>query len=1182
MKRKIEQLINGKFDYETPPLILSRKSIEVQVVPGESCQGELYLGTEKDWKLKGYVNSSSRRFIPSVEQFSGTAVQISYGIDTSGMECGQVCKGVLSLMTNVGEYEIPFSIEAQKEQVRTSTGEVADLDAFVELAKNNYREAFRLFTKPSFMSLIGEDEKLLALYKGMSHNPVTYQHLEEFLIGAGQKEAVHISLKEEETEHYEVMESVKESMEIHKSGWGHLRLEVEVQGDFIQIQKRVISEDEFIGSVYQLEYVILRHKLGKGRKTGRIIVRGPYGTLFYTITASRNSNIQVNMNTFEKQRKAGLFRDYMDLRLHKIDFKTWQERSLGVLENMAEAGCDYPIYQIYEAYIRQMDDEEEKAREILLKYQDKSFTREDRELAGAYLYVCCQAGLLSDELTVADKVRRLYQQQEDSFLLLWILMQVDEELKGSVSRAAHMMEQQYQIGCRSPLLYLETFRLVQKDINLLTRVNEFWTQVMCFGAKEGFLTEEISMRIAYLSGYEKVFNESLYKTLTMAYEQFPSNDTLEAICKMIMKDNPGKKKYFPWFELAVEQGLRLTRLYECYIETIDDRYQKLLPKTIRMYFAYNNPLSDRKKAFIYANVVRHKDEDPQSYENYKKTIHDFAYQKLQEGVMNEDYAVLYQEFSRSINSEEEVEALSRVIFTNRLYCDDKKIRNVIVCYSQMEEEEIYPCRAGVAYPRIYTDDGVILFQDGQQRRYAATVDYNLRKLFDDEVIERCSHVKKMEPGFLLNRCSRQVSSGVVTEETMAAHQQLAQSPEFTREYRRKIRRRLLTYYGENAHTDQVEDYLRNLDYVEYANVDKKQLMELLISRGMLNEAYIVLCEFGSEGVSKESLLKLCSRIILKYEFEEEDELLCLAAEVFQMGIYDEVVLHYLMLYYLGPVEEMIKLWNSARGFQMDTYRLEEKVLTQMVFVGECREFGARLLESYVKQRGQESVILGYITFCAYEYFIRHIPMMPYVEKCLEAAYQREWNLGMVCKLALLKLLAAKRDWTAQQDQEIHSLLEDCYRRRLYFAFFQKLPRELLAPYQLDDKVFVEYQGAPAKKVVLHYALDTGLGNELEYRSEPLKNIYQGYYVKTFTLFYGESLHYYFTVEDGESDKTPEKVLTATGLEKDPQTRYQMINQMLSARKLGKTEAVKEKITEYQQQERFVEQLFSIEKEQCHE
>ena len=40
------------------------------------------------------------------------------------------------------------------------------------------------------------------------------------------------------------------------------------------------------------------------------------------------------------------------------------------------------------------------------------------------------------------------------------------------------------------------------------------------------------------------------------------------------------------------------------------------------------------------------------------------------------------------------------LFTHRLYCDDKKIRYVIVRHEQLREEEIYPCIQGVAYPRI--------------------------------------------------------------------------------------------------------------------------------------------------------------------------------------------------------------------------------------------------------------------------------------------------------------------------------------------------------------------------------------------------------------------------------------------------------------------------------------------------
>ena len=52
------------------------------------------------------------------------------------------------------------------------------------------------------------------------------------------------------------------------------------------------------------------------------------------------------------------------------------------------------------------------------------------------------------------------------------------------------------------------------------------------------------------------------------------------------------------------------------------------------------------------------------------------------------------------------------MFTHRLYCDDSKVRKVIVRHSQLKNEEAFPCVDGVAYPRIYTKDAAILFEDG--------------------------------------------------------------------------------------------------------------------------------------------------------------------------------------------------------------------------------------------------------------------------------------------------------------------------------------------------------------------------------------------------------------------------------------------------------------------------------------
>ena len=159
------------------------------------------------------------------------------------------------------------------------------------------------------------------------------------------------------------------------------------------------------------------------------------------------------------------------------------------------------------------------------------------------------------------------------------------------------------------------------------------------------------------------------------------------------------------------------------------------------------------------------------------------------------------------------------------------------------------------------------------------------------------------------------------------------------------------------------------------------------------------------------------------------------------------------------------------------------------------------------------------------------------------------------------------------------MLRECTRQGMAFAFFRRLSPALLSPYQLDDKTFVEYHAAPDAKVTIFYALDTGLGLEPEYRREPLNNIYEGIFTKTFTLFYGETLHYYFQIEeDGKSRKTSERVITMNKVEGNPMSKYQLINQILSARRLDKEQEVTAKMKQYLRQEQYVKEMFLIDKE----
>lgn len=96
----------------SPSLFKERLSITLEA--GETVRGELYLGTEDNEKIQGYITSSSRRLVPGNGKFSGTTICLPYGADGTGMNPGDQCTGWLCVTSNIGEYKIPFLIEAKK------------------------------------------------------------------------------------------------------------------------------------------------------------------------------------------------------------------------------------------------------------------------------------------------------------------------------------------------------------------------------------------------------------------------------------------------------------------------------------------------------------------------------------------------------------------------------------------------------------------------------------------------------------------------------------------------------------------------------------------------------------------------------------------------------------------------------------------------------------------------------------------------------------------------------------------------------------------------------------------------------------------------------------------------------------------------------------------------------------
>ena len=77
-------------------------------------------------------------------------------------------------------------------------------------------------------------------------------------------------------------------------------------------------------------------------------------------------------------------------------------------------------------------------------------------------------------------------------------------------------------------------------------------------------------------------------------------------------------------------------------------------------------------------------------------MEEFAFRKLREGRMNENYAAVYQEFMREPSDSEKAQVIASRMFTHRLYTDDPKVRSVIVRHRQMKQESMGSLTQGSA------------------------------------------------------------------------------------------------------------------------------------------------------------------------------------------------------------------------------------------------------------------------------------------------------------------------------------------------------------------------------------------------------------------------------------------------------------------------------------------------------
>lgn len=1177
---RIGQIAAGRFNGTKPILAFSEETIDLSVIEGRSEAGSFVIESTNQIKICGIVYSTNPRMECLNPHFEGEKVRIRYQFNSKGLTEGDTCEGKFVIVCNQIEYSLSFCAGITRLYAEASTGAVKSLDDFTRLAASNWDEAYHLFYNRNFLNTIPYDNVYERLtYEGFACARPSGQNMEEFLIGVNKKQPVSISVDKSEEIFMASKEPQSGCFTITKDNWGYTEIRLRTDCEFIKLSKPVLTLDDFIGKTYLYEYIIDASAMHAGRNFGRIYIDGVYQSFTIDITAGVRdddgsiSDIAVTKDI--KECMVGIMELYTSFRLKRIVTGVWANETISILNHLHALMPDEHMYELMKAQAFIINRQRQEAKWIL---DDFKHSNPDKKapIWGYYLYLMT---LLEREPSYVDnmthEVELIFYENPDSVLLFWVLLFLRDQYFDD--SAGKLKDIKYWVlrGCSSPYLYIEAYYLISQDPYLIKELSVFELRILSWAVKEKALTKELAGAIFEAVDLAGGFDNRVYELLTAAYEICPEAEYVGIICSYLIKGHKNDTCFHKWFELGIENKLRLTGLYESYLITMDDRQISPVPKVIQMYFSFDNKLPYRKLAVLYNNIIAAKETEPEVYHKYRKAMGRFAMDQVQLRHIDDNLAVLYEDMLElGFINEELSAAFSDIIYTHKLIVFDKRIVRAIIYQNEMKEPQIVPVTDQCAYFELFSNDYVILFEDSRGYRYVKSISYRLQRLMDAEkYLDRCISLSPDRPQYIVSHFKNVRDYSDFTKDDLKLFKPVFYSESFSDSYKAVMGYRILKYCQLHDYEDYVRPFLQSINFDTLQKDARKYLIDMLVSNRLYEKAYDMAMEYGIDMLAAASKVVLCENA-LKVQHVDDDFMVQLAISAFKTGKYSDLVLKYLCENYTGPTDELINLWHAADKFSISSMKLDERILEQGIYTQIEPEKISDIFMEYYKRAGNEKLILAYISLVAHGYLHSGGCKADFIFDIIEKRFIGNRTLNDACQLALLKHFAEKTDITQAELEIEDTLLKYYIYNNMYFDFFARLDYRLLEKYFLYDKAFLQYESTPGTHVVLHYSRDE---DGEEFNSEDMVEMYDGIYVKTFVIFFGEMIRYYITEEHDNSIEVKESNrLTCNNIPGDnDHSRYNLINEMIISDTLSDETTLKSNIDEYKRLDAATKQLFKL-------
>ena len=396
----------------------------------------------------------------------------------------------------------------------------------------DWTEAKKVFRSEEFERIIlKNEEKYHIIYRNLLKSISTSQALEEFLIAVNKKSRINLGIDKTHLE-YEIQdEDFMDKLILTKDHWGYAEIRVSTDAPFILLEQKFLWADRFIGSNHQISFVISSKNLSPGNNYGRIWIKTVHQTITVEVTCKKKRELNTDTLNYRKDTRLNYAytRSYLNFRIGRISLDKYIQ-DIKALFTGANNPENETIIKLVNIHLAILSENRKMATQLLeeLSKEEASLRKRSTFEYCAYLYL--MALFRKDDETirfVTDTISRYYISGNYDWRILWFLLLTDKRYERNRNYKLADIKEQFEAGCRTPILYYEAICVYNEEPYLLRDLNEFEIHVMNYGIKNNCLNTDLVLQYTYLAGRLKNY-DSLFRGLARLYRLYEKDEILSA------------------------------------------------------------------------------------------------------------------------------------------------------------------------------------------------------------------------------------------------------------------------------------------------------------------------------------------------------------------------------------------------------------------------------------------------------------------------------------------------------------------------------------------------------------------------------------------------------------------------------------------------------------------------------